>query len=93
MLISTKQKHKILKSRDEDLKLKIRNNELEVVQKRKYLGVTIDNSLNWKEHIKSVSTKVPKAIGFLKHSKMFLPQETLKKLSSFRESLDLSLEI
>ena len=33
MLISTKQKHKILKSRNEDLKLKIRNKELEVIQK------------------------------------------------------------
>ena len=69
MLISTKQKHKILKSRGEDLKLKIRNKELEVVQTTKYLGVTIDNSLNWKEHIKSIFTKVSKAIGFLRHSK------------------------
>ena len=37
MLISTKQKHKILKSRDEDLKLKIRNKELEVIQKQNTL--------------------------------------------------------
>ena len=80
MLISTKQKHKILKNRDEDLQLTIRNKELEVIQKTKYLGVTIDNSLNWKEHIKTVSTKVSKAIGFLRHSKTFLPQETLKTL-------------
>ena len=79
MLISTKQKHKILKNRDEDLKLKIRNKELEVIQK-KYLGVTIDSSLNWKEHIKTVSTKVSKAVGFLRHSETFLPQETLKTL-------------
>ena len=35
MLISTKQKDKILKNRDEDLKLKIRNKELEVIQKDK----------------------------------------------------------
>ena len=40
----------------------------------------IDNSLNWKEHIKTVSTKVSKAIGFPRHSKTFLPQETLKTL-------------
>ena len=79
-IISTKQKHTFLKSRNEDLKLKIRNKELEVIQKAKYLGVGIDSSLNWKEHIKTVSTKVSKAIGFLRHSKMFLPQETLKTL-------------
>ena len=33
MLISTKAKHKALKNKNESLKLKIRDNELEVVQK------------------------------------------------------------
>ena len=80
MLVSTKQKHNILKSRNEDLNLKIRDNDLEIIQKTKYLGVQIDNSLNWKEHIKTVSTKVSRAIGFLKHAKTFLRQETLKTL-------------
>ena len=80
MLVSTKQKHNILKSRNEDLNLKIRDNDLEIIQKTKYPGVQIDNSLNWKEHIKTVSTKVSRAIGFLKHAKTFLRQETLKAL-------------
>ena len=65
MLVSTKQKHNILKSRNEDLDLKIRDNELEIIQKNKYLRVQIDNSLNWKEDIKTVSSKVSRAIGFL----------------------------
>ena len=78
MLISTKQKHKSLKSRNEALDLKIRDNELEVVQKTKYLGVQIDCCLNWKEQIKAVSTKVSRAIGFLRHAKSFLPQASLK---------------
>ena len=80
MLISTKQKHKSLKSRNEALDLKIRDNELEVVQKTKYLGVQIDCCLNWKEQIKAVSTKVSRAIGFLRHAKSFLPQASLKTL-------------
>ena len=45
MLISTKQKHNILKSQNEVLELNIRNNKLDVVQKAKYLGVQIDGSL------------------------------------------------
>ena len=73
MLVSTKQKHNILISRNDD-------NELEIIQKTKYLGVQIENSLNWKEHIKTVSNKVSRAIGFLKHAKTFLTQETLKTL-------------
>ena len=51
-----------------------------MIQKSKCLGAVIDNSLNWKEHIKNVSAKVSKAIGFLKHAKAFQPQETLKTL-------------
>ena len=64
MLVSSKQKHNSLKSQSEALELKIRDNKLEVVQKTKYLGVQIDCSLDWKEPIKAVSTKVSSAIGF-----------------------------
>ena len=80
MLISTKQKHNILKSQNKDLILKIRDNELEVVKKTKYLGVQIDCSLDWKEQIKAVSSKVSRAVGFLRHAKSFLPEETLQTL-------------
>ena len=80
MLISTKAKLKALKSKNESLRLKIHVDELEVVQKTKYLGVQIDHSLDWKEHIKITSSKVSKAVGFLRHAKPFLPKETLKTL-------------
>ena len=80
MLVTTKQKHNILNSRNDALDLKIRDNDLEIIQKTKCLGVQIDNSLNWKEHIKTVSTKDSRAIGFLKYAKTFLGQETLKTL-------------
>ena len=80
MPITTTQKHSYLKNRNEDLHLTMRNKELEVIQKNKYLGAVIDNSLNWKEHIRMVLAKVSKDIGFLRHAKAFLPQETLKTL-------------
>ena len=64
VLISTKQKHNSLKSRNKALELKIRDIELEVVQKAKYLGVQIDYCLDWKEQIKAVSTNVSRAISF-----------------------------
>ena len=62
------------------MELKIRDNELDVVQKTKYLGVQIDCSLDWKEQIKAVSTKVSRVIGFLRHAKSFLPIASLKTL-------------
>ena len=51
-----------------------------MIKNNKYLGVVIDNSLNWKEDIKAVSARVSKAIGFLRHAKAFLPQETIRTL-------------
>ena len=49
MLVSIKQKYKILKSPNKDLHLKIHNKNLEVIEKTKYLCVAIKNSLNWKD--------------------------------------------
>ena len=40
----------------------------------------IDCSLDWKEQIKAVSSKVSRAVGFLKHTKSSLPKETLQTL-------------
>ena len=80
MLVSTKRKHMTLKSQNKDLELKIRENELQVVQKTNYIGIQIDCSLDWKEQIKAVSTKVSRAVGFFKHAKSFLPRESLKTL-------------
>ena len=75
MLILSKQKGSTLTCRNEALQLKIRDTELEVVQKTKYLGVQIDGSLDWKVQIKAVSTKVSRAISLLRHAKPFLPMQ------------------
>ena len=80
MLISTKQKCKALQNQSHDLCVKIKGTGLDTVTNTKYLGVNIDSSLDWKEHIKAISSKVSRAIGSLKHARGFLPQDTLKTL-------------
>ena len=80
MLICTKNKHKSLEGTGESICLKVRDDDLALVETTKYLGVQVDNSLDWKEHIKSVSTKVSRAVGLLKYAKRFLPQNSLKTL-------------
>ena len=77
MLLSTKQRKNTLKSRNETFHLKIRGNELQDATKAKYLGVVIDCSLDWREQIQSISSKVSRAIGFLKYAHSFLPMETV----------------
>ena len=82
MLIATKPKHRTLNNAAEKLNLEIRGRELDVFKKTKYLGVQVDNSLDWKEHLKAVSSKVSRAIGFLKHARNILPMASLKTLYS-----------
>ena len=50
------------------------------VDRTKDLYVMIDRSLNWDEHINNLFTKVSRAIGFLKYSRKFLPQNTLSEM-------------
>ena len=58
----------------------IGDSQIENVDRTKYLGVMIDRSLNWDERINNLRTKVSRSIGFLKHSRKFLPQNTLSKM-------------
>ena len=69
MLVYTKNKHKALERTREGLCLQIRGKDLALVEKTKYLGVRVDNSLDWKEHINSISAKVSRAIGLVKYAK------------------------
>ena len=71
MLVSIKSKHNILKYQTEHLELKIREQELQCVQKTEYLEVEIDCFLDWKKQIKAITTKVSRALGFLKQAKSF----------------------
>ena len=77
MVISTKQK---LKSQTDKLNLHIRQKVLDGVQCTKYLGVHIDNALDWKKHIQEVSKKISQSLGMIKYAKRLLPFESLKNL-------------
>ena len=46
----------------------------------KYLGVLIDNNLNWKQHIKQINIKISKGIGILAKMRYFVPLEVLRNL-------------
>ena len=38
----------------------------------------VGNSLDWKEQIKVISSKVSKALDLLKHAKTFLPESSVR---------------
>ena len=62
------------------LKLATLDRGVKIVKQAKYLGLQIDCSLDWKEHIKAVSAKVSRAVGLLRFSRAFLPKDTLQTL-------------
>ena len=57
MIICTRLKHQKLRTSGDNLYLNIRGKGLDVVQNVKYLGVQVDNSLDWKEQIKVISLR------------------------------------
>ena len=77
-LSARNQKHQKLGTARDNLCLNIKGKDLDVVQKVKHLGVQVDNSLDWKEQIKVISSKVSKVLGLLKHAKTFLPEASLR---------------
>ena len=80
MVISTKQKERCLAKNNEELSLNIQEERINNVLIAKYLGIQVDRNLSWKGHIKALSSKISRAIGFLKHAKSFLTHDTLKTL-------------
>ena len=46
----------------------------------KYLGVQIDDKLQWDRHIEHVKAKALRALGLIKHAKKFLPLGDLQKM-------------
>ena len=63
-------------------KYTLHNEELEVVDKAKYLGVTISKDLNWKWHINSISAKATNCRLFLQRNLVKCSKET--KLSCYK---------
>ena len=57
--------------------ISIGDSVLQCVQSLSFLGVTIDENLNWKAHIKSVSLKISRSVGVLSKIKNIVPDNVL----------------
>ena len=61
-------------------KLTISNNVIERQEFIKFLGVLLDENLNWKEHIKCTENKIAKNLGLLYKARPFLERNALLAL-------------
>ena len=72
---------------DRNIKVNINSRELKQETYTKYLGVIIDNKLNWKLHIQQINVKLSKGIGVLYKLRHLVPKQSLNSLySSFIQS-------
>ena len=62
------------------LNLKINNSDISQVHTFNFLGLTLTDTMSWKEHCHKIATKISKCIGIMSKMKRFLNQSTLLKI-------------
>ena len=60
--------------------LNINKNNIKQVSSIKYLGVILDNQLNWQEHIKNIQTKLARITGIFYKIRHYVPTKILLML-------------
>ena len=60
--------------------VRIKNQPIERVTEFNFLGLTIDEHLNWNAHIQKISNKIAKSIGIINRLKRYLPLSILRTL-------------
>ena len=71
---------KIEKQTEAKPSFEIGDQKINMITDTKYLGVQIDDKLQWDRHIEQVKTKALRALGLIKHAKKFLPSGDLQKM-------------
>ena len=61
----------------DNLVIEISNTPLERVNKFKYLGVLLNNTLSWKDHIEYISNKISSSLSYAERVRFF-PSQLVK---------------
>ena len=65
------------KHKNMDIKLCINNVTIHQVDDTKFLGVIIDDDLNWSNHMSYINSKIAKEIGIICRSRKFFSKSAL----------------
>ena len=80
MLIGTPKRLANYKHLEDEFKLDIDGENVEIVSKFKYLGIWIDNKLNWESHLDYMCSKISQRLGVLKRVRPYINLDTAKML-------------
>ena len=72
--------NKLTNGLDHDPVINIHNQSIETMHCYKYLGIEIDESLNWQVHVEIICKKVSAGLGALKRIRDFVPHRILLKI-------------
>ena len=80
-----KTKYMIFHNYQQDIKscipdVRINSQSIERVSEFNFLGLTVDEYLNWNAHIQKISNKIAKSIGIINRLKRYLPLRILRTL-------------
>ena len=70
---------------DVPLKLKLNGKRFYPTNSVKYLGINIDENLNWKQQISNIAIKLNRANGILSKLRHFIDRKTLKEIYAIFE--------
>ena len=71
---------KIEKQTEAKPSFEIGDQKINMITDTEYLGVQIDDKLQWDRHIEHVKAKALRALGLIKHAKKFLSSGDLQKM-------------
>ena len=69
-----------------NIRLKIKQHEIEMVEKMKYLGIIIDKKLKWKDNCDYTESNIAKKIGFMCRSCKYVSKR--HKLTIYRSIIE-----
>ena len=58
----------------------VANDNIDLLNETKYLGIIIDNNIKWDSQIKNIQGKVSRALGLLKYAKRYVSLGTLNSM-------------
>ena len=83
LIINLNKTHLMLftnKIRPETISIKAKGQSITEISETKFLGVILDNKLNWDAHIKHISHKISKSVSILRMLKHTFPTNALKTI-------------
>ena len=66
-----------------NIQISIGNQNIVEVKEKNFLGVILDENLNWKSELSHAASKVEKSIGIISRCSFFLPKSSLRMLYYF----------